>query len=118
MNAEQIEAVGKWLEFFGLEDVKNKQLSMLSTGQQRLALLARAFVKDPSLLILDEPCQGLNQEQIGHVIELVDELCTQLNKTLIYVSHCDNEIPACINRTLELKHGQQIINSLKKEIAA
>ena len=118
LNAEQIEAVQKWLEFFGLSEVKNKQLSMLSTGQQRLALLARAFVKDPPLLILDEPCQGLNQEQIDHVIELVDELCTRLNKTLIYVSHYDNEIPTCINKTLELKHGQQIINSLKKEIAA
>jgi molybdate transport system ATP-binding protein len=77
-------------------------LSALSTSQQRLALLARALVKNPPLLILDEPCQGLDEQQVKDFVSLVDDLCAQTNKTLIYVSHYENEIPKCIDNCLNL----------------
>ena len=49
-----------WMDIFGIADLKDKPFLQLSSGEQRLALLARAFVKDPELLILDEPLHGLD----------------------------------------------------------
>jgi len=72
-----------------------------------LALLARALVKNPSLLILDEPCQGLDDKQVKDFVALVDALCTQSNKTLIYVSHYENEIPKCVNKVMLLENNEQ-----------
>jgi molybdate transport system ATP-binding protein len=97
--------------------VQHKPVSTISTSEQRLTLLLRALVKDPPLLLLDEPCQGLDENQTQQFVELVDTLCEQLNKTLIYISHYDHEIPQCINKVLELTKGEQKIYSMKKSIS-
>ncbi|MEO8713371.1 MAG: ATP-binding cassette domain-containing protein, partial [Parafilimonas sp.] len=107
LNEEQHAIVHQWLSFLNIESKAQQSLSTLSTSQQRLALLARAFVKNPSLLILDEPCQGLDEQQVKDFVELVDILCSQSHKTLIYVSHYENEIPKCINNTLVLDRVNQ-----------
>ena len=109
--------VEQWLDFLNLSSMQHKQLTSASTGEQRLALLARAFIKNPPLLVLDEPCQGLDHQQTQNFTDLVDALCTQLNKTLIYVSHYDHEVPQCIDKVLELKHGKQTIYSINKQTA-
>jgi molybdate transport system ATP-binding protein len=60
LNDEQTKQVNEWIKLLNLEQFQDKLLSRLSAGQQRLALLARALVKNPPVLILDEPCQGLD----------------------------------------------------------
>jgi len=91
----------------------------MSTSQQRLALLARALVKNPPLLILDEPCQGLDEQQVKDFVVLVDDLCKLSSKTLIYVSHYENEIPKCIDKVMLLENGneKQYSINIKKETA-
>ncbi len=119
LNAQQQKAVNDWMNYFDLNDLKNKPLSFLSTGQQRWVLLARALVKQPPLLILDEPCQGLDEQHTKQFIELIDNIFHQNNTTIIYISHYNDEIPACIQHILELKDGKQIIKkSSRKFIAA
>lgn len=111
--------VQQWLGFLHLSShVQNKPLATISTSQQRLTLLARALVKNPPLLILDEPCQGLDEEQTRQFVNLVDKLCTRLNKTLIYVSHYEHEIPGCITNVIALKKGQYEISSINNKIKA
>jgi molybdate transport system ATP-binding protein len=122
LNEEQHAIVQQWLSFLNLTSKFQFSLATLSTSQQRLALLARALVKNPSLLILDEPCQGLDDKQVKDFVGLVDALCTQSNKTLIYVSHYENEIPKCVNNCLNLdlldyKISRKKINSSVKEFA-
>ncbi len=106
LTGEQISQVEQWIHAFGLSPQQQKWMHQLGLGEQRMALLARALVKNPPLLILDEPCQGLDEEQTERVRRFLDLYCTQTAATLVYVSHYPAEIPSCVNHFLVLEHGQ------------
>ncbi|MEP7374184.1 MAG: ATP-binding cassette domain-containing protein [Chitinophagaceae bacterium] len=108
LNAEQEQLITDWISFFDLEEYHHKALFSLPAGQQRRALLARALIKNPTLLVLDEPCQGLDDHQTKQFLQLIDEVCSRSATTLIFVSHYEDEIPACISKKLELHQGKQI----------
>lgn len=109
LSAEQYRKIQQWLEFLQLSEVQNKPLHSISTSLQRLTLLARALVKNPPLLILDEPCQGLDLQQRDQFISLIDHICLNSDKTLVYVSHDEHEIPVCIQKVLHLEQDRQSI---------
>ena len=98
----QREACLKWMETFGIAHLATTTFLRLSSGEQRLCLLARAFVKDPELLILDEPLHGLDERNRQHVRKVIDAFCKQEHKTLIMVTHYQEELPLCIDHTLTL----------------
>ena len=98
---QQIEAL---LDFFDLTAHKDQLLHTLPLGKQRLALLARTIIKNPPLLVLDEPCQGLDSEQAQYFNDVVDELAA-FGKTLIYVGHYESQIPSCIEHRIVLEKG-------------
>jgi molybdate transport system ATP-binding protein len=104
-NAEQKELVLNWMKILHIEHFAEKWMHQLSLGEQRLVLLARAFVKNPPLLILDEPCQGLDAQQTVFVKEIIDQFCSSNNTTLIFVSHYEADIPSCINNFIKLENG-------------
>jgi molybdate transport system ATP-binding protein len=106
----QIETVKMYLQLFDLDKHKNKLLNQLSMGQQRWVFLARALVKNPPLLILDEPCQGLDEATMIAFRQLVNDLVVSLDKTLIYVTHYEAEIPACVDRVFRIEKGSRISN--------
>lgn len=94
------------LEFFELAHLTDRLLSHLSTGEQRLVLLARALIKKPPILLLDEPCQNLDYQHMVYFRNLVNTLVKSLNKTLIYVTHNPEEIPEAIDKYLYLDKGK------------
>ena len=100
--------VHEWIKFCGIETLTYKRLYELSLGEQRTALLIRALIKNPPLLILDEPCQGLDNEKKSAFLELINEICQARNTTMIYVSHYENEIPACMSHFLRLEQGRVV----------
>jgi molybdate transport system ATP-binding protein len=102
LNPPQREQITAWLERFELNHLRARPLATLSYGQQRLVLIARAMVKKPTLLILDEPCQGLDPVQRSRVITAINQIGRSQSAQIIYVSHHADQIPACITRHLEL----------------
>jgi molybdate transport system ATP-binding protein len=108
LSDTQIETVKMYLQLFDLDKDKNKLLNQLSMGQQRWVFLARALVKNPPLLILDEPCQGLDEANMVSFRNLVNDLVVSLDKTLIYVTHYEAEIPACVDRVFRIEKGRRV----------
>ena len=101
-SEEQREIARRWMEEFGIGDLAERPFLRLSSGEQRLCLVARAFVKDPPLYILDEPLQGLDETQRRHVKTLLDRYCGAPGKTLVMVTHYPEEYPGCIDHSLTL----------------
>lgn len=94
-----------WMNIFGVAQYKDTSFLKLSSGEQRLVLLARTFIKDPSLLILDEPLHGLDLKNRRMVKDIIETFCQRKNKTLIMVTHYREEFPACIDHEIFLKRN-------------
>lgn len=86
-----------WLQFFGLEDTAGKLLKQVSLENQRFILLARALIKKPDLLVLDEASQGMDLMQRRIFKETVNRICELTPVTLIYVSHYVEDIPEVVD---------------------
>jgi len=102
------------MAFFDLTEHKDQLLQTLPLGKQRLAMLARSIIKNPPLLVLDEPCQGLDSQQAKYFNDVVDELC-QHGKTLIYVGHYESQLPSCIEKRIILEKGEVLALENKLE---
>ena len=83
----QLDIAIQWLALLGLSELKNTPFTQLSFGDQRMLLIARAMVKHPTLLILDEPCLGLDEANRQRVLLLIEKICTAGSSTVIYVNH-------------------------------
>jgi molybdate transport system ATP-binding protein len=101
--------VKNWMEIMDLLPLRQKRLYELSVGEQRRILLARALVKNPPLLILDEPCQGLDTENQATIYDFIDTVCEEDHKTLVLVTHYSQERPRCINKFIKLVEGKAIL---------
>lgn len=102
---EQREECLRWMERFGIAQLSERSFMQISSGEQRLCLLCRAFVKDPLLYILDEPLHGLDTQQRIKMKALLSELCARPGKTLIMVTHYPEEYPSCIDHSLTLRRA-------------
>lgn len=102
VTPSQRAAARLWLKEFQLLEFENEPLFALSPGLQRMVLLARALVKKPRLLVLDEPCQGLDDAHRNFFVKELDALLRCGSVTAIYVTHRPEEIPRSIRRVLKL----------------
>lgn len=91
-----------WLSLFGMGGMAERGFLSLSEGEQRMVLLARAFVKDPLLLILDEPFHGLDDRNRALAGSIIEAFCQRKDKTLLFVTHYDDELPTCITHQIVL----------------
>ena len=115
VTAEQRAAARKTLATVGLAAVESRPLRMLSTGQQRRCLLARALVHAPNTLLLDEPTAGLDMAAAFDFLARLHELAAQGCNILI-VTHHLNEIPAAVDRVILLANGRVVADGTKAEV--
>ena len=92
-NEQDYDKCRFWLDIFGVGELAERPFLQLSSGEQRLILLARAFVKDPQLLILDEPLHGLDLWNRRLAKDVIETFCQRQGKTLIMVTHYQTELP-------------------------
>ena len=101
-NKDDYDKCRWWMDMFGIGDLAERRFLQLSSGEQRLVLLARAFVKDPQLLILDEPLHGLDLWNRRLTKDIIETFCQRRNKTMIMVTHYESELPEGITNKLFL----------------
>jgi molybdate transport system ATP-binding protein len=102
-SSAELTAALAWLEALGLGAQSVQRFDALSFGTQRLVLIARAMVKAPPILILDEPCSGLDGPNRARVLELIEQIGASGRTTILYVSHEAEETPRCIRRRIEFR---------------
>jgi len=107
-SQDQTDAAEAWIKSFGLQALAGKRFNHLSHGEQRMVLLARSMVKPPRLLVLDEPCQGLDIANRRLILKAVDCIAATGFTTILFISHHADEIPACTTHCLLLsREGNQ-----------
>lgn len=92
------ELASKWLATFGLENLASRRFDTLSSGEQRLVLLMRTLIKNPPVLILDEPLHGLDAINKQLAKSVIEKTVMENNATLVYVTHYQNEIPSIVDK--------------------
>lgn len=99
---QQIQLADAWLSLLGLKSRAGESFSKLSYGEQRVLLIARAMVKHPALLLLDEPCLGLDESNRQLVLALVKRIIEAGRTTLVYVTHHEEDHIPGVQHTLSL----------------
>lgn len=101
-HRERLEHV---LDLMGLRGVRRRRLSELSGGQQQRALIARALVTGPRLLVLDEPTTGVDAEARAVLRESLEHLVTVEGIAVVYVSHDPEGFAGLADRVIEVRAG-------------
>lgn len=102
VSPDQEKLAMDWLNLFRLTPVAQKLLRQVSLEEQRFVLLARALIKAPSLLVLDEASQGMDEYQRLLFKKTIEQVCALYPVTLIYVSHYQEDVPECVDKVFEL----------------
>ena len=113
----EIRAAKRWLEVVGLESKAAEPFTQLSYGEQRVALILRAVVKQPRLLILDEPCHGLDPRHRSEVLTITDYIGQNTDSTLLYVTHDPEEQLPCTRQVFGI-HQQRLDAQLTHHLVA
>jgi len=103
------------MDLLAISNLKDREFSTMSTGEQRKFLLARSLVNDPAVLVFDEPTSGLDMSTCFQYLEIIRELIS-MGKKVIMVTHHIHEIPPEVTRVILLKGGRVIEDGDKDQI--
>jgi molybdate transport system ATP-binding protein len=106
LSKKQEALVDRWLEAFQLSHLSELRLTQISLEEQRFCLLARAMIKSPTLLVLDEASQGMDEEQRNRFKATIEYFCDETDLTMLFISHYEEDIPKKIEKTIELVLGK------------
>jgi molybdate transport system ATP-binding protein len=101
----QRDVARRWLKNLNYEETGDKLFGELSTSAQRIVLFLRTLVKNPPMLILDEPFQGLDESHIRLLKDLLNQIAAESNCAMVFVTHIPEELPECFTLHLKLKEG-------------
>jgi molybdate transport system ATP-binding protein len=105
---EELAIATEWTHFIGIDELAEHKFGRLSHGQRQLVLIARAMVKSPEILILDEPFQGLDIKNRRKILDIFEYIGSQTRTNLIYVPNQGEEALTCITHVLNMDHGKAV----------
>jgi molybdate transport system ATP-binding protein len=108
VTEEEEQLAKKWLNALEISHIADLRLAQVSLEEQRFCLLARALIKRPALLILDEAAQGMDDDQRLRFKQTVDVVCKQTPIAIVYVSHYADDIPQAVEKEILLEEGRRI----------
>jgi molybdate transport system ATP-binding protein len=112
---DQETIVDQWIQLLCIEDIARQPFHQLSYGQRRMILLARAMVKSPALLIVDEPCHGLDIPNRKRVLDILERI-GHTRTSLLYVTNHKEEILDCVTHVMRLQRGKVLSQGRKEEV--
>ncbi len=110
----EIASADQWLNLAGFKGREHEAFSSLSYGEQRAILIIRAAVKQPRVLILDEPCHGLDENYREKILDLLEKVASTGTTTLLHVTHDPSEVLECEKNILNLQPGQDPMYSIEE----
>jgi molybdate transport system ATP-binding protein len=105
-SPEELSIAGEWAQFLGIDKLGDRKFGRLSHGQRQLTLIARAMVKSPEIMILDEPFQGLDIKNRKKIMDVFEYIGSQTATNLIYVPNQDEEMLNCVTHVLDMEGGR------------
>lgn len=114
----RIERIEKYLKFFGMWNLKDRETGVLSAGQMTRAILAKAFINEPKVVLLDEPTASLDPDIAHDVRAFVLDQQRQHGVSMLFTSHNMDEVSAVCDRVLVMKQGEIIANNSPEQLAA
>ena len=108
----QQEQAEKWLSALGVDHLAREVYGELSHGQKQMLLIARAVVKSPTLLLLDEPCEGLDFANRRKISEIIEYIGHHTLSTVVYTTFDEDDVLPCITHQLQLDDGMATISAI------
>ena len=105
ITSADVRETKKLLSELGMQRKMHLPYHLLSKGERQLILLARALINHSKVLLLDEPCSGLDIVMRSVLLEAIDQYSKINSLSLVYVTHTLEEIPGTFNNCLILKKG-------------
>jgi len=115
---QRTQQIEKLLKFFGIWEMRDRQTGTLSAGQATRVILAKAFICDPEIVLLDEPTASLDPDVAHEVRQFILAQCKQRGTSILITSHNMDEVTELCDRVLVLKNGAIIANSTPQLLAA
>jgi molybdate transport system ATP-binding protein len=109
-TAAQRQQAQKVISALGIDELSTKTFGHLSHGQKQMLLIARAIVKPPLLLLLDDPCEGLDVANRRKIMEIIGLIGCNTPTTVIYATNDDSDLPPCFTHRLHLDRGSATIS--------
>lgn len=110
------EKAKKMLEQVRLAHLQDHPLGSLSQGERKRLMLARALMSDPTLLILDEPCAGLDLWEREHLLTSIQQMGEQRSIQMIYVTHHIEEVMPFFTHVALIDEGRLVAKGRKEEV--
>jgi molybdate transport system ATP-binding protein len=107
-SEEQKSTAMQWMQTLRIDGLAGKSFEQLSYGQRKMTLIARAMVKSPVLIFLDEPCDGLDSANRDKILKMIEYIGRHTHTNLVYVTHHETEMAPSITHRLTLFHGRVI----------
>jgi ABC-2 type transport system ATP-binding protein len=113
---QPVQKMNELLTYFGVSKLKKERYDNLSAGQRTRVNLAKAFLNEPELVLMDEPTASLDPDIVDRVLSMIEDLKKQHRLTILYTSHNMHDVERICDRVIFLAHGKIVREAQTKKL--